>query len=108
MNTSAPLAFILGGWYPYFIAHKKCILDIVPVDYVCNAMIIIGAGLLNRTAASVYQLSSSYCNPCYIKNAANFTRKWHKKHLKQNGKNWLERHIRAFKTIKLISPDHYF
>lgn len=106
LNTSAPFCYLLGGWYPYVTARKNYILDIIPVDYASNAILVIGAAALSQVSAPVYQLASSCNNPLYIGFVAELCRKWHQQYWKKTGLTWYNRHLRTLKPIKCIGPKH--
>lgn len=107
LNTTAPLCHAIGKWYPYCLAREKHTLDLIPVDVVSNGILIVSAALLNNTAAPLYQLATSQCNPCSTDLIAKTCRRWHRTHLRKNAARWTDRYFRALKPIKLISPEHF-
>ncbi|MEM1350161.1 MAG: SDR family oxidoreductase, partial [Myxococcota bacterium] len=63
INTCAPLAYLRYKGQRYFPMHPDYALDVIPVDYVCGALLSISAALLERRAEPVYHLGSSDLNP---------------------------------------------
>ncbi|MBI2345317.1 MAG: SDR family oxidoreductase [Deltaproteobacteria bacterium] len=73
INTSAPLAYLglLGqARYP---CGDGVVLDVIPVDYVANALAMIGAALLRGEAKPCYQLGSSDTKPLLMTEAIELT-----------------------------------
>ena len=63
VNTSAPLIYLRYKGHQYYPMRPDGSLDMIPVDFVCGAMIGIAAGLLRKRADHVYHLGSSDKNP---------------------------------------------
>ncbi len=63
INTSAPLIYLRYKGHQYYPARKTNSLDVIPVDYVCGAMLAVAAGLIQGEAEEVYNLGSSDLNP---------------------------------------------
>ncbi len=64
INTSAPLIYLRYKGHRYFPMKPGQALDIIPVDYVCGAMLAVAAGLLqDRGTHEVFQLGTSDQNP---------------------------------------------
>lgn len=102
ISTCGPYCYATGGWYPYIIAKKKQVVDIIPVDLVCNGMLIASAALLQDQHLPVYHLGTSCNNPLYFHALSRYVRLWHRK----TAASWHKRYIRCFKNIKAISPNH--
>ncbi len=66
-TTSAPLTFMGIKGQQFFPAHDKQILDIIPVDLVCGALLAIAGVTIQGKNKKVYQLASSDSNPFYMK-----------------------------------------
>lgn len=106
-NTCGPYCYIAGEWYPYAITKKGQIIDIIPVDLLCKAILTTSAALLQNIQKPVYQIATSYSNPLSIEVLAKYSRQWHKKIYRQTGKTWSEKYLRCLKPIKIITPDHF-
>ena len=64
INTSAPLVYLRYKGHRTFPLSKENSLDIIPVDYVCGAMIAVAAALMvDRNEHDVYHLGTSDKNP---------------------------------------------
>lgn len=107
LNTCGPYCYIMGSWYPYLIAKKDQVLDIIPVDIVCKGILIIGAALLQDDHLPVYQLATSCANPLYLTDTVTYVRAWHRKNFHQIANHWTTKYLRCFKKIKIIAPDHF-
>lgn len=106
LNTSAPICQSLSGWYPFFVAKKNIPLDLVPVDEVCAAILMIGAACLQHQASPVYQLATSACNPCTMGYSIKLVRKWHRKNYRRKASGWKNKYLRVLAPIKYIAIDH--
>lgn len=98
-NTTAPISYFMGGWYPYVVAKNSVFLDIIPVDIVCKQLILVAAALLSGKSEKVYQLCSSSRNPISLKNAIYYIRTWHQHHSKH--------YFRTFLNARAIDLDFY-
>jgi hypothetical protein len=91
IDGSGPLAYLLGTWFRDFPSRPGNPFDIVPVDFVSNAMTITAASIIDRRHRRVYQCGTSHRNRLTIDRgcelAALAHRKWYRKH----GKSALER-----------------
>lgn len=63
INTSGPIIWLLGTSFQRFPAKATNNFDIVPVDTVSRAMMVVVAAALTDSAKSVYQCGSSHMNP---------------------------------------------
>lgn len=106
-NTCGPFCYLAGGWYPYVISKNEHIIDVVPVDTVCIAILMIGAALLENVHSPLYQIATSHNNPLTMKVLAKYTRHWHRQHFKITEKRWTDKYLRCLKPVKLLPPDHY-
>ncbi len=66
VNTSAPLVYLRLKGHRYYPTKPVNTLDIVPVDYVCGAMLGVAAALIEKRAKHVYQIGSSDMNPFHF------------------------------------------
>lgn len=116
INTSAPLAFLglLGqARYP---CGNGVVLDVVPVDYVANALGTIAGALIAGTAQPCYQLGSSDTNPLTMREAIELTGLFKRRFLstpasKELAKglgipNWLRYTMAQWEAVP-ISADHF-
>ncbi len=63
INTSGPIIWLLGTSFQRFPAKASNHFDIVPVDTVSRAMMVVVAAALTDSARPVYQCASSHMNP---------------------------------------------
>jgi thioester reductase-like protein len=98
VNTSAPISYLLGTYFRQLPTNERKCLDLIPVDTVCRGMLLIGAALIERRHARLYQLATSATNPCDMGRSIELTSLAHRKHFRaQEG---LESWLRArFDTI---------
>ncbi len=94
-NTCGPLSYMLGGWLHELPMRKGNPFDIIPVDYVGNAMTIGGAALLSGCHETVYQCGTSDKNVLTIDRACDLTALAHRKHLRRKGDTVVDRLILA-------------
>ncbi|HLG18294.1 MAG TPA: SDR family oxidoreductase [Bdellovibrionota bacterium] len=92
-NTSGPLAYLLGSWFRYLPAKIGNPFDVIPVDYVTNAMSIAGAALILDRHDEVVHCGTSDRNCFTIDRACELTALGHRIHLRQHGKSVLERAV---------------
>jgi nucleoside-diphosphate-sugar epimerase len=90
-NTTGPLSYVLGGWLRELPMRRGNPFDIVPVDYVCNAIAIAGAAILKGEHAEVYQCGTSDKNRLTIDRACELTALAHRKHLRRRGDSVVDR-----------------
>ena len=83
INTSGPLVWLLSSWFRNFPSNPTNHFDVVPVDTVARAVMVILAAQLRGEAESVYHLGTSDTNPLYFERAIDLTalsaRRIHKK-----------------------------
>lgn len=108
LNTCAPMTYAVGKWYPFVVGRKNYFLDVIPIDYVTNAIILIGAAAMAKNAQPVYQLSSSGLNPLFFRQVAAMSRLWHRHDLRKNGSTWTQRYLQALLPLTCISLTHRF
>ncbi|MEZ4452342.1 MAG: SDR family oxidoreductase [Nannocystaceae bacterium] len=90
-NTSGPLSYMLGGWFRQLPMRRGNPFDVIPVDYVCRAMSIAGAALIEGEHRLVYQCGSSDKNRLTIDRACELTALAHRKHLRRKGDSAVDR-----------------
>ncbi len=107
-NTTAPLSHLIGGWYPYIVAKKDIIVDIIPVDVVCQNILLIASALLSNRARRIYQLGTSDSDPLRVKDIILYARKWYQHN--RSGQLWenITRYIRTFKNASALNENHAF
>ncbi len=83
INTSGPLVWLLSSWFRSFPSNPDHHFDVVPVDAVARAVMVILAAQLRGEAQRVYHLGTSDTNPLYFERAIDLTalsaRRIHKK-----------------------------
>ncbi|HFE45992.1 MAG TPA: NAD-dependent epimerase/dehydratase family protein [Nannocystis exedens] len=107
-NTCGPLSYMLGGWLHELPMRKGNPFDIIPVDYVGNAMTIAGAALLSGCHETVYQCGTSDKNVLTIDRACDLTALAHRKHLRRKGDTVVDRLILARWDGVETEVDHTF
>jgi thioester reductase-like protein len=102
INTSASLSYLLGTYFRQLPSNERKRLDIVPVDEVCQGMTLIGAAIIERRNAPLYQLATSVTNPCDMGRSIELTSLAHRKHYRaQEGlENWLRLRFDAISVSK--------
>jgi len=105
INTSGPLSYLLGTNFRQLPTNERKCLDVIPVDMVTRGMTLIGAALIQRKHARMYQLATSATNPCDMGRSIELTGLAHRKHYRtQKGiEHWLKV---KFETIP-VSKQRY-
>jgi alcohol-forming fatty acyl-CoA reductase len=105
INTSGPLSYLLGTNFRQLPTNERKCLDVIPVDMVTRGMTLIGAALIQRKHARLYQLATSATNPCDMGRSIELTGLAHRKHYRtQKGiEHWLKV---KFETIP-VSKQRY-
>ena len=105
INTSASLSYLLGTYFRQLPSNQRKRLDIIPVDQVARGMTLIAAALVERCHHAVYQLATSFTNPCDMRRSIEITCLAHRKHYRaQEGlEHWLRL---RFDTIP-VSKERY-
>jgi long-chain acyl-CoA synthetase len=83
INTSGPLVWLLSSWFRSFPSNPDNHFDVIPVDAVARAVMMILAAQLRGDAERVYHLGTSDTNPLFFERAIDLTalsaRRIHKK-----------------------------
>jgi len=92
VNTSAPLAYLLGTNFRQLPTNERKCLDVIPVDLVCRGMTLIAAAIIARRHERLYQLATSASNPCDMGRSIELTGLAHRKHYRaqQGLEHWLK------------------
>ena len=106
LNTSGPLAYFTGTWIRHLPARKEKPLDIVPVDYVCEALTAVAAALVEGKAGPVYQCATSDRHPLTVGRGLELTSLSHRKHLRRHGKDLVEKAILSRWDSRVVDDDH--
>lgn len=108
-NTCGPFCFLSGTWMKHIPARPDNTFDVIPVDYVCRAMFIAGAALLERhEAPQVVAAGSSDWNRLTMGRATELTGIYHRRRLRASGKTMLDRQVRARWELHGQEHDHLF
>lgn len=105
-NTSGPLVYLAGTWFRHVPAKAGNPLDVIPVDHICRALFVVGSALLRGEANRVYQLGSSDRNFLPIDRLTELSALGHRKHLKQTGKDKLEKLVLSRWDALASDPEH--
>lgn len=105
-NTSGPLIYLTQGWFRHVPARDDNPFDVIPVDYVCKALTIASAALLEGRHAPVYQCGTSDLHMLTIGRAVELTALAHRKHLRRRGDSAVERVVLARWDAIVSEVDH--
>jgi len=105
-NTSGPLVYLAESWLHHVPAQAGNALDIIPVDYVCNALLIVGAAVIQGDHEPVYQCGSSDRNFFPVERLIELSSLGHRQHLKKHGANALERLVMSRWDATPAEPEH--
>lgn len=102
INTSAPLSYLLGTFFRQLPTNERKCLDLIPVDLVCRGLTLIGAAVIARRHAPLYQLATSTANPCDMGRSIELTSLAHRKHYRaqQGLEHWLRMRFEAIPVSK--------
>ena len=90
-NTSGPLVYLLGTWFRHLPCKRGNPFDVVPVDHVCNGLMIAGAAVMADEHRPVYQCGTSDKNALTIDRAVELTALGHRQFLRKTGETALDR-----------------
>jgi long-chain acyl-CoA synthetase len=87
VNTCAPLTYIVWKGARFVPTRPGVRLDVVPVDDVASAMLMIGAALIARAHEYIYQIGTSDRNPLTVERAVELSALWGRQYYqrKQSG-----------------------
>ena len=102
INTSASLSYLLGTYFRQLPTNERKRLDVIPVDAVCRGMTLVGAAIVQRRNAQVYQLATSVTNPCDMRRSIELTSLAHRKHYRalEGLESWLRLRFDAIPVSK--------
>jgi long-chain acyl-CoA synthetase len=106
VNTCAPIVYLFWKGERFSPSNPDNILDVVPVDWVCQGTLLAAAELLEGQAPLVYQLSTGGENPLHMRRAVELTNlAWRARYDQDFGP--LKRHLmRNLDTIN-VTPEQY-
>jgi long-chain acyl-CoA synthetase len=105
-RTAAPLVLMAMGGLKHWPVRRDTPLEVVPVDLVAAAIIMVGALLLDGRAADIYQLGTADVNPIKLGPLVNLLRKEARKRSGRNGGGRLAIRISASRgRARFISLD---
>jgi long-chain acyl-CoA synthetase len=107
LNTSGPLIYFMGTWFRHLSAKKEKPLDIVPVDLCCAALTAAAAALVEGVAHPAYQCATSDLHPISVGRALELTSLAHRRHLRKNGSDAVERVLLSRWDSKVVGDDHF-
>ncbi len=105
-NTSGPLVYLAGTWLRHIPSKADNVLDVVPVDEVCNAMTIAAAALIRGENRPVYHCGSSDLNPLTMKRIFELSALAHRRHLRKKGTNRRRRMLLPRWDIVITTPEN--
>ncbi len=92
INTAGPIVWLLSTSFQRFPSKAKNHFDVVPVDTVARAMILVVARALCDRAKSVYHVASSHANPFFFGRAVELTGLAYRTRYAQSDRAY-ERHV---------------
>lgn len=95
INTSGPLMWLCKSYFRHFPCKADLPFDVVPVDVVTSAMIVITAAAIEHRSAPVYHIGSSASNPLTIDRALELTNLAIRRDFLDSEKK-TERHLQRF------------
>jgi hypothetical protein len=107
-NTTGPLIYLVSTGYRDLPARPYHTLDLIPVDYLCNAMLLNAGALLRGEHQLIYQIGTSDRNPLYLERTAELTSLGHRKYLRKHGKTFAERFFLSRLNTRLRNEDSPF
>jgi len=105
INTSAPLAHLLGTAFRQIPVNGRKCLDVTPVDLVATGLTLLTAALAERRAPLVTQLATSATNPLEIYRAVELTSLAHRRHY-EAVRSWRARMLARLEAIP-VTRDRY-
>jgi long-chain acyl-CoA synthetase len=107
-TTSAPLVYLALKGQNVLPVSNKLILDIVPVDQVCAAMLMVAAQAIIEQPKLVHQLASGDLNPGRIARIVTLTGLYKRKRFqtKETGNRFINA-LAARMEFRPVSPDDY-
>jgi long-chain acyl-CoA synthetase len=106
-NTTSPLCYLAGGWYPYIVCRDKINIDIIPVDVVCQNILLIASTLMTNEAEKIYQISTSSTNPLNMEQIMYYARSWHQRNRIDSLDGKMGHYLRTFKKLSAINQEHF-
>ncbi|MBM4290228.1 MAG: AMP-binding protein [Deltaproteobacteria bacterium] len=73
VNTCAPIVYLYWKGQRFTPSNPDNILDVIPVDWVCQGTLLAAAELLEGRSRGVYQLSTGEANPLTMRRAIELT-----------------------------------
>jgi len=105
-NTSGPLVYLAGTWFRHVPAKEGNPLDIVPVDFVCNAMFGVGAALMRGVHEPVYHCGTSHRNGLSVDRLTELSALGHRKHLRKHGTTKVDKLVLSRWDARATEPNH--
>lgn len=104
-NTSGPLTFMIGGFYPRMTARGDNPFDVIPVDEVCKGMITVGAALICNVHRPVYHCGTSDSNCFTVAQALELTNEYYRLQSRENPRSVYERLLASRRRTRPSEPD---
>src|SRR5215471_9156572 len=107
-TTSAPLVYLALKGQNVLPVSNKLILDVVPVDFVAGAMLMVAAQAMVEQPKLVHQLSSGDMNPLRIDRVVTLTGLYKRKRFrdKETGNRFVNE-LAARMEFRPVTEDHY-
>jgi Putative dehydrogenase domain of multifunctional non-ribosomal peptide synthetases and related enzymes len=107
-ETCTPISYLAGSWLRHITAKPKLVLDILPVDWVCRGIALVGAVLMADRHLPVYHSASSHKNPLSVGRMLELITLAHRKYYRENGRSALERLVLSRWDSVPVSQDSSF
>src|SRR3954453_21655358 len=107
-TTSAPLVYLALKGQNVLPVSPKLILDVVPVDHVASAMLMVAAQAIVEQPKLVFQLSSGDLNPLHMDRVVTLTGLYKRKRFrdKETGNRFVNE-LAARMEFRPVSPEAY-
>lgn len=105
-NTCGPLTYLAGTWFRHLPAKTGNPLDVIPVDYVCNAILIASAALLRDEHVPVYQCGTSDRNVITVDRLTDLSALDHRRNLRRRGATAVDRLLLSRWDTTPSDPQH--
>ena len=106
VNTCAPIVYLFWKGERFSPSNPDNVLDVVPVDWVCQGTLLAAAELLEGNAPLVYQLSTGGENPLHMRRAIELTNlAWRARYDQDFGP--LKRHLLRNLDTLTVTPEQY-
>ena len=106
VNTCAPIVYLYWKGQRFTPSNPDNILDVIPVDWVCQGTLLAAAELLEGRSRGVYQFATGEANPLTMRRAIELTNlAWRARY--DRDFSFFERHLMRNLDTLAVSKDFY-